>query len=121
MIMPLAWATACGMGTGPAPINSKGSVGRIAESGVVVGGVIESFMIEGDESVSDCAEISNAFGGPGPDSEVSVIAGLYALCLRRATRCAYPGTGCAPLWAASTGTSGVLNRHPLPASTGSWA
>src|ERR1700741_2461479 len=44
MITQLACATACGIGTGPAPIKSSGSVGRIAERGGVVGGEIDSFM-----------------------------------------------------------------------------
>src|SRR5213075_3169842 len=37
MMTPLACATACGMGTGPAPISSSGSLGRIAESGTLGG------------------------------------------------------------------------------------
>ena len=40
MMKPLACATACGMGTGPAPINSSGSVGRMAVTGVFGGGSI---------------------------------------------------------------------------------
>src|SRR3954464_1667104 len=38
MMTPLAWATACGIGTGPAPIRSSGSVGRMAARGVMGGG-----------------------------------------------------------------------------------
>src|SRR5687767_15484467 len=37
MMTPLACATACGMGTGPAPISSSGSLGRIADSGTLRG------------------------------------------------------------------------------------
>src|SRR5689334_23288958 len=40
MMTPLACATACGMGTGPAPISSSGSLGRIADSGRLGGAEI---------------------------------------------------------------------------------
>jgi len=38
MTMELAWATLAGIGTGPAPIISKGSSGRMRSKGTTDGG-----------------------------------------------------------------------------------
>ena len=38
-------ATAWGIGTGPAPIRSNGSVGKMEATGVVSGGLIENVIV----------------------------------------------------------------------------
>ena len=52
MTTPFACATACGIGTGPAPISSSGSVGKISDNKIVLGTSTRLF-IEASSKVYD--------------------------------------------------------------------
>ena len=76
MMTPLACATACGIGTGPAPINSSGSVGRMAVRAVVGGGAMDDgFMVSGTpDTATDPSSNQSVRGtGSGPDAWVDAV------------------------------------------------